>query len=827
MSSYGMSSGARIHDDPAPRHHVRWFHAGPPSLLSIVPTVVGSVPTWQPLTRGESDACEEAWQELNPEARFSVAKPGDQDAEDDKDETRVGIPVSNDKLFEVDVRSMQLKPVFWKTTGKIPVMRAQWMHDETRPVEQPLGELLERAYQRVKPWKASYPVELQTALEIGEEALDKIKTPLMLPYGQPQLTSKPDVNVVFEDEAVARVITGAIRKPFSSIITSFASRSKQQPPTVAQLGGSVYYRGSDEAAVRGRQNRSQSPMIRSRSPSLPRPLTSASGVVRNAAGNDTKVKRPAGSRESSREAKPARITTAAGAARTPPNAEMAGVEDLTSPKDRTGFSTRPKQTKIDAMAEISAPALAAPISGGTAVNPSTTSGTQTVVQGRKQDGSPMGEVTDLILVVHGIGQGLTATYEAFDFVYVTNMLRQIARTQSQSPALASIMREKRVQFLPVQWRASLKLDLGDELMKQREGLDNHFTLEDITLRNSIPFVRELTNQVLLDIPLFMSHHRERMIESVCTIANRTYRLWCARNPEFEKHGKVHIVAHSLGSALVSHILSNQPTIQPPLSEIPQELKDSRSQFLFNTSNLFLIGSPLGMFVHLNQAQIIARKGRERTRNSPSDEALDRVGIFGCMAIDALYNIFNTADPVTYLLNPCVDAARAKVLPATAIPDVSEGYLSTFSSWMSKMMNNISIPVVPSTNPKKWFGGGASIAGSPNTSGTNPMLSSPKGGSSPNGIVEMELASDGIHDVRGTKAERRFLALNPHGTLDYYLPLASGIGSFGGDYVEMMTAHSSYWTHESFAAFVMAEIFATSADYLRTGALVHGVQVTGD
>ncbi len=32
----------------------------------------------------------------------------------------------------------------------------------------------------------------------------------------------------------------------------------------------------------------------------------------------------------------------------------------------------------------------------------------------------------------------------------------------------------------------------------------------------------------------------------------------------------------------------------------------------NTSSLFLAGSPLGVFLHLDQAQIMPRKGRERT-----------------------------------------------------------------------------------------------------------------------------------------------------------------------------------------------------------------------
>jgi hypothetical protein len=134
--------------------------------------------------------------------------------------------------------------------------------------------------------------------------------------------------------------------------------------------------------------------------------------------------------------------------------------------------------------------------------------------------------------------------------------------------------------------------------------------------------------VLLDIPLFMSHHRQRMIEAVCLQANKLYRLWIARNPEFENSGRVHIIGHSvsfsphirlendlrqLGSALAAHILSNQPTKMPPLSQLPKQvITKTRDRFLFNTSSLFLCGSPLGIFLHLDQTQLMPRKGRERT-----------------------------------------------------------------------------------------------------------------------------------------------------------------------------------------------------------------------
>jgi hypothetical protein len=44
------------------------------------------------------------------------------------------------------------------------------------------------------------------------------------------------------------------------------------------------------------------------------------------------------------------------------------------------------------------------------------------------------------------------------------------------PAVASIMRNRRVQFLPVQWRSSFNLDAVEERRREEAGLDNEFTL---------------------------------------------------------------------------------------------------------------------------------------------------------------------------------------------------------------------------------------------------------------------------------------------------------------------------------------------------------------
>lgn len=52
----------------------------------------------------------------------------------------------------------------------------------------------------------------------------------------------------------------------------------------------------------------------------------------------------------------------------------------------------------------------------------------------------------------------------------------VDRRQSLTPAVASIMRDRRVQFLPVQWRINLKLDADEEQRRESAGLDNDFTL---------------------------------------------------------------------------------------------------------------------------------------------------------------------------------------------------------------------------------------------------------------------------------------------------------------------------------------------------------------
>ena len=104
---------------------------------------------------------------------------------------------------------------------------------------------------------------------------------------------------------------------------------------------------------------------------------------------------------------------------------------------------------------------------------------------------------------------------------------------------------------------------------------------------------------MLDIPYYLSHHKPKMIQAVIREANRVYRLWCKNNPGFERYGKVHLIAHSLGSVMALDILSKQPTQLPKEIDLTSELINDKN-FDFDTKNIFMCGSPAGFFLLLNR-----------------------------------------------------------------------------------------------------------------------------------------------------------------------------------------------------------------------------------
>lgn len=333
--------------------------------------------------------------------------------------------------------------------------------------------------------------------------------------------------------------------------------------------------------------------------------------------------------------------------------------------------------------------------------------------------------------------------------------------------------------LPVNWRSKVSFEDGtpapDQVPEQ-----NKFNLNDITPK-SILAVREFVGDVLMDIPYYLSHHKKKIVKAVSNEANRVFRLWCEHNPHFlENGGRVHIIAHSLGSAIALDILSHQPdpssTLDVQVDFRGRRMPSSSSlkhvpadeKFDFDTHNLFTCGSPGGFFLLLNKSVLLPRKGRLRADGQVVPEGIGgEAGHYGCLAVDNVYNVLHMSDPIAYRLNPTVDVEYASSLKTAFVPSAQKTFLSSLRS------------VLP-------------IAQGPIPRLPPPINRLPS-------TVELE-----THNFsREEYAEKRMYLLNDNGQIDYFL--AAGSGTLENQYLNMLGSHSSYWYNRDFARMVVLEV----------------------
>lgn len=131
------------------------------------------------------------------------------------------------------------------------------------------------------------------------------------------------------------------------------------------------------------------------------------------------------------------------------------------------------------------------------------------------------------------------------------------------------------------------------------------SLEDITVEG-VAFARSLISDLALDVLLYQSSYREEISRVVVAETNRILKLFRERNPEFK--GKVHLMGHSLGSAIFFDVLCRQREIQT-FDETRQSLrfwptphsrpdirpKDEELEFDFDAHDFYCLGSPVGLF----------------------------------------------------------------------------------------------------------------------------------------------------------------------------------------------------------------------------------------
>ncbi|KAF1946085.1 DDHD domain-containing protein [Clathrospora elynae] len=387
------------------------------------------------------------------------------------------------------------------------------------------------------------------------------------------------------------------------------------------------------------------------------------------------------------------------------------------------------------------------------------------------------KVTDLVLVIHGIGQKLSERMETFHFTHAMNAFRREMNVELGTPDVKRHLRKDMggIMCLPVNWRHRVSLEVDATANPELEDPSaNKYTLKDIT-PDTLPSVRGIVSDVMLDIPYYLSPmHNPKMISACIQEANRIYRLWCANNPGFADYGRVHLIAHSLGSVMAIDILSQQPTyVDPQFADLsfpePDLPKDS---FIFNTTDLFVCGSPVGLFLLMKNANLLPRRDKEKpgADSYAAPGIAGEQGTYGCLAVDNIYNVINPYDPVACRINPTVDVVYAAQLKPPTIPSASTSYFSALNPFRRS-------PSYSHSNSK------------PDRPSTLRLPSN----------VELETHNFTREEI----AEKRAFLLNDNGQIDYYMKY--GGGPLEIQYLTMLGAHSSYWLSKDFVRMVVVEV----------------------
>ncbi|EPZ34525.1 hypothetical protein O9G_001781 [Rozella allomycis CSF55] len=379
------------------------------------------------------------------------------------------------------------------------------------------------------------------------------------------------------------------------------------------------------------------------------------------------------------------------------------------------------------------------------------------------------EYSNLLFVVHGIGQKRYIKKDG-DVFSIADMLRSTFDGLAKDP-------KKKFMVLPIEWRTRININVEDTIRSHQESEKFESLLNDISLR-TIPKVRGLFSEILLDVLLYMSPAYSSVIVDTATEQlNNLYDLFVKANPHFK--GKISFLSHSLGSVITFDIVTNQkiktlesqgsresflniladwmPT--PFFSKAPE----SSQTLKFPVENVFAIGSPLGVFILLKGLTVLGGNDTEThklIKDLPNQD-MEKIAILSCK------NIFNFADindPVAYRLEPLF-CREAKDEPASLLPCAQGRSLSrTRSNSAAKSHCKIIIKHSQTLEPIK------------------------------------EIDKDGDNKVYPEEAPISTLfKFNNYGRVDYQFCSSSSI--IYNQYLNSISAHSSYWTNDSLLAFI--------------------------
>jgi hypothetical protein len=669
---------------------------------------------WIPFSPGDSREIECAFVKLADEAEAAEHRrgilsplspaPGNLDQEP---ESCTKVPVNEDYLFNVEIETRELAPAYW--LGPVyDVKRGTWFEPNGNPCDEHLATQLEEGYLKVKPWRLAKPAEKRSASQPRTRPTSlnmKISDDYRKELGrlnQRDSTSNPVTpkssfeNLRAEAERETEEAAGADSAPttpdessrtyrlFGSHMNSVVTYQDETTAWIltddmwARMGSTLYQRFAGGAHYAGQK------YIR--------------GFV-DPDKKDVKLGKDDGKKKTERPTTPS----------------LAYGED--NDKHRTATSS---EAASDAGVNADAPEREASPSEMRRKNLErqmsslmTDDSEQQEEEIRKRDEQEMREdykdqsqgeqgreIEHVLLVTHGIGQRLGIRMESINFIHDVNSLRKSLKAvyaassdlQALNSDVGKEVKNSRIQVLPICWRHMLDFpkqslkhnrkehDLGDLDYEDHE----YPNLEDITVEG-VPAVRNLLTDLALDILLYQSPaykgHISRIVVREC---NRIYRLFKERNPSF--NGKVSLVGHSLGSAIMFDILCQQ---KDPSSRSQSQSSRARRateeglKLDFEVEDFYGLGSPIGLFQMLKGRTIAARPSTAfvppETPASPLDDPFspepERDRAFDITTSSPLckqiFNIFHPSDPISYRLEPLISPAMSS-LKAQPLPYTKKG-----------------------------------------------------------------------------------------------------------------------------------------------------------
>ncbi|KAF2730892.1 DDHD domain-containing protein [Polyplosphaeria fusca] len=651
----------------------------------------------------DSQAVENAFQKLVDDTEAAEQKkgllsplspqPGSHDA---LPETSTKVPVNEDYLFNVEIETRELSPAYW--LGPVyDVKRGTWFTEAGEPADEHLATQLEEGYLKIKPWRLAKQAEKRAAsqprtrpVSINIKPGDDYRKVL----GERTSTSNPVTPKSSFDDLRSEAnkqqtddgqVEGASTpspddgpRTYRLFGSHMSSVVTYQDDTTAwlltddflsRMGSTIYQRFAGGAHFAGTKYRR--------------------GFVAKYEAKDTKEK------PDKRDADlPSTPSLAYGDDSGKPAANDSDAEEE-QPESPSETRRRNLERQMSNLIISSQPQHAA----------------AQEEQIRKRDekemredyktqskGEQSREIEHLLLVTHGIGQRLGQRMESVNFVHDVNNLRKTLKAvyaasadlQALNSEVDKEEKNSRVQVLPICWRHLLDFPQQSlkHTRKEHDLGDVDFTdhdypnLEDITVEG-VPAVRNLLTDLALDILLYQSPaykgHISRIVVQEC---NRIYRLFKERNPSF--NGKVSLVGHSLGSAVMFDILCQQKDKSQTQSQSSKQRRATEDALKldFEVEEFYALGSPIGLFQMLKGRTIAARPSTPyvpaQTPASPLDDPFSANSqnraerAFDITTSSPLckqmFNIFHPTDPISYriepLISPAMSALKAQPLPYT-------------------------------------------------------------------------------------------------------------------------------------------------------------------